>query len=94
MAIQGNDFHLIVDYYAFVILNFVVSEMKTTIYLCVEMTCLQRKINLKRLITTKDDVLYNLSTLEEWISVSDSHIVKCLISCVKKECSETLKSWP
>ena len=65
MAIQGNDFHLIVDYYAFVILKFVVSEMKTTSYLCVEMTCLQRKINLKRLITTKDDVLYNLSTLEE-----------------------------
>lgn len=37
--IKGNDFHLIVNYYAFAILNSVVSEMKTSTFMCVEMTC-------------------------------------------------------
>lgn len=50
MNIEGNNFHLIVNYYAFIFLNTVVFKMNTSMDLNVEIRW-QRKINFKMLIT-------------------------------------------
>lgn len=85
MNIEGNDFHLIGNYYAFIFLNIVVFKMNTSIDLNVEIW-LQRKINFKMLITKvqKNGILYNLLTSgrikEGSLSVPDLHTGKFLIS--------------
>lgn len=53
MNIKGNDFHLIVNCYAFMFLNIVVFEMKTSIYLHVEMAWVAKKKNNFTMLRTK-----------------------------------------